>query len=282
MSTKATARPPRSPARVRGWLAGGLVLLLLASGAAFAQRRWRGGGGWRREPPPQAQLPDWEVDREHPQDVFTFVRLRYSSWRRGGWDTDYPDAEKNFSFRLQQLTSLKVANDPVALDITDERLFDYPFAYIVEPGGLELSDDEVAALRRWLLGGGFLMVDDFWGTDEWENFHEQIRRVFPDRQVVDLEVDHPVFRQVFPLKEKPQVPSIAWAHVGHERGDDGREVHYRAIHDDKGRMMVFIGHNTDLGDGWEREGEDTFFFKEYSEKKAYPMGINVIVYAMTH
>jgi hypothetical protein len=257
-----------------------LAAVLLLGGLAMAQRgRWR--RGWREDPPAASYRPDWEADREHPRDVFTFVRLRFTSWRNG-WSTDYPDAEFNLSYRLQQLTSLKIDPQPITLEITDERLFDYPFVYMVEPGGLELSEDEVAALRKYLLGGGFLMVDDFWGEWEWATFHEQLKRVFPDRDVVDLDISHPIFHTVFDLKEKPQVPSIGFAHIGHERGDEGREVHWRAVFDDKGRMMVIIGHNTDLGDGWEREGEDTYFFKEYSEKKAYPMGINIIVYTMTH
>jgi len=134
------------------------------------------------------------------------------------------------------------------------------------------------------------MVDDFWGDSQWNNFHHEIRRVFPDREPEELPLEHEVFRCVYRLKEKPQIPSIGAAWRGraqgitHEPWHDGNtwDVHYRGIFDDKGRMMAFIGHNTDLGDGWEREGDDPWYFKEFSEKKAYPLGINVIVYAMTH
>jgi hypothetical protein len=129
------------------------------------------------------------------------------------------------------------------------------------------------------------MVDDFWGDDEWLGFYEQIKRVFPDREVEDVPLEHEIFHCVYDLKERPQVPSIHAAAPGvtWERGwGDTREPHYRAIYDDAGRIMVFICHNTDLGDGWEREGEDQWYFEEFSVKKSYPMGINIVTYAMTH
>lgn len=234
-------------------------------------------------------VPDWKVDPKFVDDTFTFVRVRYHDWGgRSQWATDYPDSDLNFSYRLQELTSIKVNPNPIVLDFTDPKLFDYPFIYMIEPGRLTFLDDEMKALRRYLLNGGFMMVDDFWGDAEWENFAFEMKRLFPNREIVDLPLEHPVFHTVYDLKEKPQVPSIGQAHQGRafgvtwERGEEGREVHYRGIFDDKGRMMVFIGHNTDLGDGWEREGEDEWYFKEFSEKKAYPMGINVVFYAMTH
>jgi hypothetical protein len=229
-------------------------------------------------------VPDWPADAKHPKDVFTFVRLRYDSWsgRGGDWRTDYPDADLNFSFRLQQLTSLKVAPEPKVLQITDPELFTYPWTYLVEPGHLEFSEAEVVALRKYLLNGGFLMVDDFWGDDEWENFHREIKRVFPEREPTELDISHPVFHLVFDLKEKPQLPSIGIAMAGRsqgitwERGEEGRQVHFKGIFDDQGRMMVIICHNTDHGDGWEREGENEWYFRTFSEPFAYPMGINIV------
>lgn len=235
-----------------------------------------------------AGLSDWKVDPDFKDDVFTFVRLEYSSWGRyGAWATDYPDSDMNFSYRLQELTSLKVNPRPITLRITDPKLFDYPFVYMIEPGRLHFEEDEIDALRKYCLNGGFLMVDDFWGGEEWDNFAWEIKRVFPDRPIVDLEIDHPIFHAVYDLKVKPQVPSIGHGVDGrryeYRSGyDDGSVVHYRAIHDDKGRIMVMICHNTDLGDGWEREGENHYYFKEFSEKQAYPMGINIVFYAMTH
>ncbi|MEW4488441.1 DUF4159 domain-containing protein [Thalassoglobus sp. JC818] len=243
-------------------------------------------------------VPDWERDEEFPEDVFTFVRIMYNAreGEYGQWRTDYPDSDLNMSFRLQQLTSLKVNPDPIVLELTDPALFNYPFVYFCEPGGrgrggwgggLNFTEAEIAAFRRYLENGGFAMFDDFWGEFEWYNFYTEIKRVFPDREPVDIPLEHPVFNAVYELKEKPQVPSINVAQRGRAYGitwerDDAREPHYRGIFDDEGRLMVMICHNTDLGDGWEREGEDEWYFHEFSEKRAYPLGINIIFYAMTH
>ena len=297
--------------RKSGWLIVLLVAASLAGSLALAQRRYYGD---------RAGVPSWEPDKEFSKDVFTFVRIRYSEgyggggyygggrpsrssrsggrrsrggrgWGGGGrggrWATDYPDSDLNFSYRLQQLTSMEVDPNGLVLELTDERLFDYPFIYIVEPGGLVFSDEEVKNLRKYLLNGGFLMVDDFWGEDEWYNFYYEIKRVFPDREPIPLDYEHEIFHCVFELKERPQIPSIGHALGGRsygvtwERGD-AREVHYKALYDDKGRIMAVICHNTDLGDGWEREGENEWYFHEFSEKSAYPLGINIVFYAMTH
>ncbi len=282
-----------------------LAFALGVGGLALAQRfpQGRGGGGGRgpaRIPDDRAGVPDWKVDRRFQDDVFTFVRVEYSDgyggggrrggrggWGGGRWRTDFPDSDLNFSYRLQQLTALRVNPVPITLRLTDPKLFDYPFLYLIEPGALMFDEDEVVALRRYLLNGGFLMVDDFWGEDEYEVFHRQMKRVFPDREPQELPADHELFRCVYKLKEKPQVPSIhAWEYTGgtYEPRPEGdtKEVHYRALFDDKGRMMAIICHNTDLGDGWEREGENHEYFTEFSVKKSYPMGINIVTYAMTH
>ncbi|QDS93773.1 hypothetical protein FF011L_25460 [Roseimaritima multifibrata] len=233
-------------------------------------------------------VPDWDVDRQMEMDTFTFARVRYNSFgRRGGWDVDYPDSDLNFSLRLQQLTSLKVNPNPKVLDLTDPKLFDYPFLYLIEPGAMFLSPPEVAALRRYLLNGGFLMVDDFWGDQEYAVLAENLSRVFPDRVPEEVPLEHDIFHCVYDLKERPQVPSLNAARPGNFHGEfrpgsDTSRAIYRSITDDEGRIMVFICHNTDLGDGWEREGEDAWYFEEYSVKKAYPMGINIVTYAMTH
>jgi hypothetical protein len=277
-----------------------LVVGLITSEAASQVPRRQGRGRRAYQHPTEFPIdrngvPDWEVDPEFPDDVFTFVRIFYNpggGGYRGGWATDFPDSDLNFSFRLQQLTSLKVNPNPIVLELTDPRLFDYPFIYFVEPGGggsyyggggLNFSQEEAVTLRRYLDNGGFAMFDDFWGEAEWENFYQEIKKVFPDREYQDIPLDHPIFHAIYDLKEKPQVPSIGHALSGHtyERYD-AAEVHYRGFFDDKGRLMCIICHNTDLGDGWEREGENEFYFHEYSEKRAYPMGINIVYYAMTH
>lgn len=289
-----------------GWLIILFMLACVGAGVVFAQR-------YSRRYSDQRPVPNWEPDKEFSDDVFTFVRIRYSSgyggrfaqgggpseyggrygrgygrgFSGGGWATDYPDSDLNFSYRLHQLTSMEVDPNGLVLDLTDPRLFEYPFIYIVEPGRLVFSEEEVKNLRRYLLNGGFLMVDDFWGEAEWYNFYREIKRVFPDREPSELALDHPIFHAVFELKEKPQIPSIGVALAGRAYGitwerSDARQVHFKAIYDDKGRMMVIICHNTDLGDGWEREGENEWYFREFSEKKAYPLGINIVFYAMTH
>ncbi len=273
----------------RRWIGlGAFVLLLAVSAIGIAQR-----SRWYREVRPEmvdrGGVPVWQNDEQFKSDVFTFVRIRYESsgggrGRGGGnWATDYPDSDLNFSYRLHELTSLEVDPHGKVIELTDDTLFDYPFIYIIEPGRMWLNEAEVTALRRYLLNGGFLMVDDFWGEDEYANLYENMKRVFPNREPVELDLTHEIFHCVYDLKKKPQVPSIhAWYNgLTTERGD-AEEAHYRAIYDDEGRMMVIICHNTDLGDGWEREGMDPQYFKEMSEKYSYPMGINIVTYAMTH
>jgi hypothetical protein len=269
-----------------------IVLLAVVTATVVVAQR-----GWRRSFDDRQGVPVWSNEQGFEKDVFTFTRIQYDSgWGRGrgrggGWTVDFRDADLNFSFRLQQLTSLKVDPEGKVLRLTDPELFSHPFIYIVEPGALEFSEDEAKALRRYLLNGGFLMVDDFWGEYEYQNLYDEIKRVFPDREPQELPLEHPIFHCVFDLKEKPQIPNFQTGeesqfppHITWERGHGpGVETpHYRAIFDDKGRMMVIICHNTDLGDGWEREGVYEYYFREFSEKKAYPLGINIVFYAMTN
>src|SRR6266513_2927905 len=206
----------------------------------------------------------------------------------GRWDTDTPDSDLNLSYRLQQLTSIEVDPNGLFLRLTDEELADYPFIYMVEPGSLYLSDEEVVALRHYLLNGGFLMLDDFWGDSEWAGMAEQMKKVFPNRGFVELPLDHPLYRCVFNIKSKDQIPAVdigtasETTHVTWEPFHDGdvRTVHHRANFDDKGRLMVIATHNTDNGDGWEWEGDNHYYFEHFSEKIAYPLAINIIFYAM--
>lgn len=288
-----------------------LIASVLVSGMAGDLLAQRGFGDPRYDNDDRGGVPDWENEPDFEDDVFTFARVQWSSggrWggrrgrygRGGQWATDHPDSDNNFSYRLQQLTSLKVNPRPAIVRLTDEELFDYPFIYMIEPGSLEFSEPEVESLRRYLLSGGFLMVDDFWGDYEWANFEHEIKRVFPNRPLVELPADHEIFTCVYRLKEKPQVCSfdraasvrdsqgrvlpgfenVTWE--DERRHGECRTPHYKAIFDDKGRMMAIICHNTDLGDGWEREGNAEWYFSEFAENKSYPMGINIVVYAMTH
>ena len=271
-----------------------IVVLMLVISMADGQMFRNGGRRRGREqlqtvtPEERNGVPTWELDPDFKNDVFTFVRIEYDAPRRPrSWMTDFPDSDLNFSFRLQQVTSLKVDPNGRILRLTDPELFQYPFIYLIEPGAIELSVAEATALRRYLLNGGFLMVDDFWGEWEWMSLYRAMKMVFPEREPIELPLEHPIFHCVYDLKEKPQVPSLGVAMNGRSAGitwerEDAKTPHYRGIFDDKNRLMALICHNTDLGDGWEREGEDPWYFAEFSEKKAYPMGINIVFYAMTH
>ena len=243
-------------------------------------RRWRG----RRDPNDRGGVPLWKNEEADPGDVFTFVRIRYNSYRgHYRWNTDYPDADLNLSYRLQQLTSIKTDPNGKILRLTDEELFKYPFIYIIEPGGMTLDENEVVALRTYLERGGFLMVDDFWGEAEWANFAFEMKRVFPNRPIEDIPLDHEIFNIVYKIKKKPMITSVhTYRGGGWTERWDATEAHYRCIKDDSGRLMSVICHNTDLGDGWEQEGTDSGYFEEWSEPYAYPLGINIVTYALTH
>lgn len=263
----------------------GIAVFAILSGLVFAQ--FGGGFGGRRgyrSAPETGVRNDWEIDERFQHDAFRFARVKYNSYGyRDKWATDFPESDLNLPHRLRELTSIEVHPESVIVELTDEKLSDYPFLYLVEPGDMYLSDEEVAGLRRYLLNGGFLMVDDFWGVDEWNNFYANIKRVFPDREPEELPLEHDIFHIVYDLPEKPMIVSIgAWSSGRRTERIDAPEAYYKGIFDDKGRMMAIICHNTDLGDGWEEEGVDPTYFKEYSERFAYPLGINIITYAMTH
>lgn len=280
------------------------VVLLAATVIAQYYRGGRSRGGWgdpndfprtaREVESHSTGTPAWANSPAHLKDVFTFARVVYSpnsdGWGRGGWETDLPDSDLNFSWRLQQMTSMKVDPDGRNILLTDPELADYPFIYIVEPGSLYLSEEEATALRNYLLNGGFLMLDDFWGDSEWQNCEEQLKKVFPTRSFIELPLTHELYKLPFTITEKGQVPAVdrgiasEYSGVTWERNHDGdvQTVHHRGISDDKDRLMVIACHNTDNGDGWEREGESDYYFHNFSEKIAYPLGINIIFYAMTH
>ena len=217
---------------------------------------------------------------------FTFVRTIYNSpfrgWR-GSWATDFPEADYHFilGVRYWSGANLDISEKPLQMQIMDPKLFDYPLIYFVEPGYLELSDEEAHRLREYCLRGGFLFLDDFWGDYEWENVREQMRKVFPDWGIRDLPLDHSVFHSYFDIDEVVQVPGI-WAWLGrgvtHEKG--GIVPHYMGIEDPRGRLVAFIARNCDLGDAWEWI-DDRRYPMKYG-LAAYRVGINVITYAMTH
>jgi len=245
--------------------------------------------------------PTWTNEPGFDKDVFTFTRIIFKSSPgrpgRFGWINDYPDSDLNLSYRLQQLTSLKVDPDGRVLKLTDPALFSAPMIHMAKPGRMVLREEEALALRKYLFAGGTLMADDFWGADEWDNFEEQMKQVLPGRSWVELPMEHPLFHCVFDLKvpkNKLQVPFIRaglssldpsspnFGNTAQFAGEDMKEMHVRAWLDDRQRLMIITTHNTNNGDGWEREAEDEGYFREYSENRAYPLGINIIFYVMTH
>ena len=271
----------RSP-RWLQFVVGTLVVLTIAS-AALAQ--W----GYRRSRYPPRLKPAAQHD-----NGFSFCRLMYRSGQRGRgrWSTDYPFADINFMVRLSELTSTPVNFDARGepnhwvVPVTDDALFSCPFVAASAVGTMLLSPEEVLRLREYLLKGGFLWADDFWGSLEWAQWAAEIGKVLPPAQypIIDLPLEHPLFHGMFYIWEIPQISNIGfWRSTGgtSERGADSAVPHFRAILDADGRIMVAMTHNTDIQDAWEREGEDQGFFEQFSPD-GYALGVNVVLHAMTH
>jgi hypothetical protein len=231
--------------------------------------RENGRGRFTLGKPPQFTCPEFGGGRFFPQQ----------GW---GWATDYPGGDCKFMGAVDRLTEIRVHHDPNVVAIMDDELFEYPFVYAVEVGGMYLSDPEAARLREYLLRGGFLHVDDFWGLREKANFVEQIRKVFPDRSLVPLPLNHEVFHTFFDVNEILQIPNRGNGCEGYqtwESRDDKEPVVY-GIEDDFGRLMVVVTYNSDLGDAWEYM--DLQCYPALYSGAAYRMGLNFMVYAMTH
>jgi hypothetical protein len=263
----------------------------LAAAQGFGQGFGQGGFGRMRREPARFPGPD-SFDGS-----FNFCRGMYTSDRPEnggtGWWTDYPGADINFSIRLSELTKMRVGKQPdgtpnhLVVRLTDDALFQCPYLEMEDVGTMRLTETEVVRLREYLLKGGFLYVDDFWGEWAWEQWAEEIGRVLPPEQfpIVDLTPDHPLFHAMFTVPGVPQVSSIQfWRRSGgvtSERGDESAQPHIRGISDAHGRLMVLMTHDTDISDTWEREGEDPTYFNLFSPK-GYALGINIVLYALTH
>ena len=211
-----------------------------------------------------------------------------------GWNTDYPDSDINFMVRFSELTSARINRgaeglpNHVVVTLDDDAMFNYPFIFMSDVGTAGFTPSQAERLRQYLLRGGMLYVDDFWGVRAFEHWKREMAQVLPsDRYpIVDVPLDHPIFRSFFTIKKIPQIPSIQfWRRSGgtstSERGFESDEPHFRGIFDEKGRLMVIMTHNTDIADGWEREAEGDEFFYRFSVR-AYPLGVNIAIYAMTH
>lgn len=265
-------------------------MALLVAASVAAQDWYRGYGRFRAPAPrfPAADSFDgW----------FNFCRGMFHSSRNEaggqGWWTDYPAADVNFSIRLSELTKTRVSRtgdhqpNHLVVRLTDDELFQCPFIEMEDVGTARFSDEEVERLREYLLKGGFLWVDDFWGELAWHQWVQEIQRVLPKDAypIRTLSPAHPVFRAFFQVQKLPQIPSIAyWRRSGgetSERGGESAVPQMYAISDSHDRIMVLMTHNTDISDAWEREGEDPRFFYQFSPD-GYAVGINVLMYTLTH
>ncbi len=266
-----------------------MALAVAIAGAQGSGQRW----GRMRFAAPRLPVAD-SFDGS-----FNFCRGMYESdpaHREAGgmgWWTDYPDADINFSIRLSELTKTRISRQAngepnhLVVRLTDDALFNCPWIEMEDVGTMLLSDAEVVRLRQYLLKGGFLYVDDFWGEWAWDQWARQIARVLDPGKypIVDLTPDHPLFRTMFIVPKVPQIPSINyWMRNGgetSERGDESAIPDIRGIADENGRLMVVMTHDTDISDAWEREGEDPRYFHQFSPD-GYAVGINIVLYALTH
>lgn len=216
-----------------------------------------------------------------------FARLRYPNvmsegfWAmRGSWTVDYPKADRQFLTGVRRLTRLHVRSMEHVVDLNEDDIFKYPFVYVVEPGHWSLSTAQALKLKEFLDRGGFMMTDDFHGTYEWGLFTESLNRSMADRPIVELEDKDPIFHVIYDLDQRFQVPGIVNYPFQQTHEYDGFEPRWRAIRDGKGRIVMGICHNMDLGDAW--EWADNPNYPEKYASLAYRVGINFIVYAMTH
>jgi hypothetical protein len=269
------------------------IALLLLSLILAAQ------SGWREYP--AFEYNDFPIPSDYQEKTeWAFARLMYpnatfaggfgrrfggNDWRQGGrgvfWTMDYPRSDRHFSVALRRLTRIhaRSVEEPVNLD--EGYQYNWPWLYGVEVGHWALTDAQAALMREYLLRGGFFMCDDFHGTQEWEIFVSSMRRVFPDREIVELEDSAAIFHSIYDLDGRYQVPGASpWFGAGITYEHGGTIPRLRGIYDDNGRLMVAICHNMDLGDSWEHA--DNPDYPEKFSALGIRIGINYVVYAMTH
>jgi hypothetical protein len=269
-----------------------VAALLVSAGYAYAQfprgsfGPLRGEQGDPAELPPE-QWPDRNVAGCHI--LYTSVRPENNG---SGWRTDYPWAQRNLLIRLSELTKTRVSWQRPGVPhvwlvhLTDPALFECPYLMASDVGTIGLSPGEADALRLYLLKGGFLWVDDFWGELAWNHWSRELAKALPPAEypLEDVPLTDPIFRSMLEVTRVPQVPGIGFWRRGastSERGEETAVPHLRAVRDPHGRIIVVMTHNTDLSNSWERETEDPTYFYQFSIE-GYAVGINVLLYALTH
>jgi hypothetical protein len=283
----ASARAPvleKLDARLVRLLALASIVLIVAT-TAWAQRL---------RLPEGLVVPPRYPTAEIEDGNFRVCKIIYTSVRREangmGWSTDWPYAGRHLMIRVSELTKTRISKDAHgdpnhwSVRLTDDALLHCPFTTASDVGTLQFSPEEVTRLRQYLLKGGFLWVDDFWGTAAWNQWASEIHRVLPEFPIFDIPAEHPIRHMLLMVTAVPQVPGVnVWLRTGQtsERGADSTHPNFRAIADDQGRIIVLMTHNTDISDSWEREGEDSTFFARFSPS-GYALGINVVLYALTH
>jgi len=273
-----------------------MAIVATAGGYAYAQYGDFSGafGGLRGEQGDPAELPP----KQWPDANFTACHILYTSVRRepsgAGWRTDYPWGERHLLMRLSELTKTRISRlspkVPHAwlVRLTDDALFGCPYVMASDMGTIGLSDAEAARLRLYLEKGGFLWADDFWGDAAWTQWAHEFAKVLPppDYIIEDVPLSDPIFHSMFEVRKVPQVSNIRfWRSTGgastSERGEESAVPHFRAVRDAHGRIVAVMTHNTDISDSWERETDDPGFFQQFAPD-GYALGIDVVVYALTH
>jgi hypothetical protein len=267
----------------------GIGVFILVTALYGFQRPWR--------EYPGVEYAHFDVPRDFQEKTeWTFARLMYppvariyggfeivpGGWKEGGsnWTMDYPRSDRHLLTAVRRLTRLHTRSVEQPVDLDDRDQYDWPWLYGVEVGHWNLTDEQARSLREFLLRGGFFMCDDFHGTAEWQVFLESMLKVFPDRQIVDIPDTDPIFHTIYDLDKRYQVPGAQYLRSGRTFEKDGYDAKWRGIYDDRGRLMVAICHNMDLGDSWEHADE-----REYDEKFSslgIRIGVNYLVYSMTH
>ncbi len=266
-----------------------IVTSLLALTAVYAtQKPWREFPGveYTKFPLP----PDYREPTE-----WVFARLMYppvgryyggfefmGSWKEGGsnWTMDYPRSDRHLTTAIRRLTRVHARSVEQPVDLDDGEVYDWPWLYGVEVGHWDLTDAQAKTMREFLLRGGFFMCDDFHGTIEWDVFAAGMKKIFPDRPIVEIDSADSIFHTIYDLDDRYQVPGALYLETGRTWEKDGKVPHWRGIYDDHGRIMVAMCFNMDLGDSW-----------EHADNPAYPqkfsdlgirVAVNYVVYSMTH